>query len=334
MKKKVVIVIITLAILTGVFFLLFYKGTKSYPVSGTVLGVNSGKIYLQRFDEKLFFNIDSADIIDGKFAFSTALKLPEIYGLSLDTTGRSFLLFLDNNPATVNLDSSSFYKNTQVEGSVLHDEYVAYKQLDDVNIEEYVKDHPASLVTAYILYREYVYRLNSDEIKANIALLAPELHETPYVKTLNKLTTVFDSVSIGKKAPLFEAKTPDGEIVSLSDRLGKGYLLVDFWASWCKPCRNENPNLVKAYEKYKNKGFDILGVSLDQNLNSWTKAVQDDKLVWTNISDLKYWHSEPAGLYGVRVIPSNFLLDSQGTIIAKNLKGDDLQDYLSKLLEK
>lgn len=331
--KKIFAIIIGLIVLLGLGYFLFIRETKAYQVSGTVDGVNSGKIYLQRFDEKIFFNIDSAEIKDGKFAFSTKLKLPEIYGLSLDTAKGSFLLFLDNNPVTVKLDSSFSYKNTLVTGSVLQDEYTAYKQLKDVKIDEYIKSHSTSLVAAYVLYREYAYRLNTDELKANIALLAPELQETPYVQTLNKLTNVFETVAIGKKAPLFEAKTTDGQTVKLSDHLGKGYLLIDFWASWCRPCRKENPNLVRIYDKYKNKGFDIFGVSLDKEHRFWSKAIEDDKLIWTNVSDLKYWHSQPAELYGVRVIPSNFLVNSEGVIIAKNLKGNDLDEYLNKLLD-
>lgn len=303
-------------------------------VSGTVKDITSGKVYLQRFDEKVFFNIDSAEIKDGKFAFSTDLKKPEVYGLSLDTTKGSFLVFLDENPAVVELDSTSFYKNTTVKGSQLQDEYNAYKQLKDVNIEEYIKAHPSSLVSAYILYREYAYRLNGDQIKEYIALLSPELQETPYVKTLNKLTDVYETVAIGKEAPKFSAKTPNGEVVNLTDKLGKGYLLIDFWASWCPPCRKENPNLVRIYEKYKDKGFDILGVSLDKSATAWEKAIDHDNLTWTNISDLQFWHSEPAKLYGVRVLPSNFLVDSTGTIIAKNLQGEDLDNFLSELYNK
>ncbi|MDR2122265.1 MAG: AhpC/TSA family protein [Flavobacteriaceae bacterium] len=325
--KKTLVIIIVLIIFLGL------KDADTYQVSGTVNGVSSGKVYLQRFDEKMFFNIDSTEIKDGKFAFSTKLKLPEVYGLSLDTTKGSFLLFLDNNPVVVKLDSSFWYKNTLVTGSALQDEYTAYKKLKNVKIDEYIKNHSASLVTAYVLYREYVYRLNIDELKANIALLAPELHETPYVKTLNKLTKVYETVAIGKKVPLFEANTPEGQTVNLSERLGKGYLLIDFWASWCRPCRKENPNLVKVYDKYKSKGFDIFGVSLDREHRFWSKAIEDDKLVWTNVSDLKHWYSQPAKLYGVRVIPSNFLVNSEGTIIAKNLRGNDLGEYLSKLLD-
>src|SRR5690606_31430035 len=119
--------------------------------------------------------------------------------------------------------------------------------------------------------------------------------------------------------------------VKLSDHKGK-YLLVDFWASWCGPCRRENPNLVKAWQKYKDKGFDVFGVSLDRKKENWVKAIKDDQLTWTQVSDLKFWNSEAAKLYGVRAIPSNVLLSPDGTIIAKNLTGEALHSKLEQLL--
>lgn len=324
---------IVYAIVAGVLFVGCAK-SKVPTVSGTLKGIESGTIYLQHFDEKIFVNIDSAEIKNGKFAFSTELTLPEVYGLSVDTTKGSYLIFLDNNSTEVELDSASSYSNTVVRGSVLQDEFLAYKKLKDVKIDEYIKAHPNSLVSAYILYRDFVYRLNASEIEANIALLSPELQKTTYIETLKKVIEIYGIVTEGKSAPDFSAQTPNGETVSLKDRLGKGYLLIDFWASWCPGCRKENPNLLKTYEKYKQQGFDILGVSLDKEGDLWKQAIDKDKLTWTNISDLKFWHSEPARLYGVRVIPSNFLVDKNGIILAKNLKGEELDKYLEGLFAK
>lgn len=123
-------------------------------------------------------------------------------------------------------------------------------------------------------------------------------------------------------------------MLSLSELVGKSkLLLVDFWASWCGPCRAENPNVVEVYNKYHEKGFDVLGVSLDMQKDSWIKAIQDDGLIWHNISDLKYWNNEAAKSYGISSIPSNLLLDENGIIIAKNLRGEDLRNKVEDILK-
>jgi len=136
-------------------------------------------------------------------------------------------------------------------------------------------------------------------------------------------------VSVGQKAPEFELPTPEGKIVKLSDVKGK-YILLDFWASWCAPCRAENPNIVKQYNAFKDKGFNIVSVSLDDNKSAWLKAIKDDKLTWTHISELKKWDGKVTNLYKVEGIPASFLLDSQGKIVAKNLRGEELKAFLTK----
>ena len=117
-------------------------------------------------------------------------------------------------------------------------------------------------------------------------------------------------------------------------KIGPKLLLIDFWAAWCNPCRQENPNVVKVYNEFHKKGFDVLGVSLDQKKEDWVKAIADDKLTWTHVSDLKYWGNDAAKLYAVNSIPSNFLLDDKGIIIARNLRGDDLYKKVKEILDK
>lgn len=149
-----------------------------------------------------------------------------------------------------------------------------------------------------------------------------------FVANLNRLR----SVNEGVMAPEINLATPEGPNLALSSLRGK-YVLIDFWASWCGPCRRENPNVVKTYANYKDKGFEIYGVSLDQNREAWLKAIETDKLVWKHVSDLQYWSSAGAQAYQVNSIPQTFLLDPAGRIIAKGLRGAALDQYLARLFE-
>ena len=154
-----------------------------------------------------------------------------------------------------------------------------------------------------------------------------------YVSEFKAEVDKLRKLAVGQKAPEITAYTPDNKTVKLSDFKGKT-VLVDFWASWCVPCREENPNIVKQYNNFKDQDFTVLGVSLDNNPGSWMRAIQDDQLIWTNISDLQAWSSPLIIDYSIKGIPTSYLLDRDGIIIAKNLRGKQLEDFLTKTLKK
>lgn len=301
-------------------------------INGTVQGTNSGTVYLRKFYNKMFFTIDSATITDGKFTFSKDVEVPELYGLTLDTTIYPVFLFLNKNDK---LQVELFAENSdsiKVTGSPDNKLFRDYRNsTGEVKIDSFIQKNPKSIVSAYILYREYSYRLTPEEIEHNVSLLDTSFKNTQYVKVLEELVSTLKSVQPGNKAIDFELADTTGNPVKLSSHFGK-LMLLDFWASWCPPCRAENPNLVKLYNQYKDKGFTIFQVSLDKKKEAWVKGINDDKLTWTHVSDLAFWNSSAARLYGVRAIPSNVLINESGTIIARNLMGEELENKLQELM--
>lgn len=302
-------------------------------LTGTVSDTVVQYVYLQKFHNKMFTTIDSVKVKDGNFSFKTKVKVPELYGLSVNTADSPLYIFLEKTPITVKLSPLKYYSSSVIQGSASQDLFDTYRKTENVDISKFITEHPNSIVSAYVLYRNWSYRLSPDEIRKNIALLDKSQQSSTYVKELQELVKVLDGLAIGKKAPDFVSVDPEGKSVRFSENL-KGYTLVDFWASWCGPCRRENPNVVAAYKEFHDKGFNVFGVSLDKKKENWVKGIQDDHLDWIQVSDLKFWNSEIAKLYGVRAIPGNYLVDSKGIIVAKNLHGEELQSTLKSLLNR
>lgn len=200
--------------------------------------------------------------------------------------------------------------------------------------KKFIQDNPASYISLNAL-ETYAYGADYTDISPLFNGLSQEIKESEAGKKFAERLPKLKAVALGQVAPVFAEADTSGKIVSLESFRGK-YVLVDFWASWCGPCRRENPNVVKAYNRYKEKNFTIIGVSLDRpnSKKKWLDAIHKDGLTWTHVSDLQFWKSKIADLYGVRAIPQNFLIDPNGKIIAKNLHGDDLEDKLAELFGK
>lgn len=187
-------------------------------------------------------------------------------------------------------------------------------------------------VTPYFIVKDFAYKLNLEEMKALRAKLDASLDETMYVSQIDGFIKRMEDIQVGAVAPDFTLPDVDGNPVTLSGLRGK-YVLIDFWASWCPDCRKENPNIVAAWNKYKDKNFTILGVSLDRKKEPWLAAIEKDQLAWTHVSDLKDWKSDAAVQYAIRWIPMNFLLDPNGVILAVGLEGEALQQKLDEVLK-
>jgi peroxiredoxin len=224
--------------------------------------------------------------------------------------------------------SPDYQEKMQARFKVLQDkQHAMLKEFVSTHLHSY-----ESLMVLNLMTRQGASAVETDEL---FNQLDKVVQDTEVGKMIRGVIDDAKITSVGAMAPDFTQPDVNGTPVKLSSLRGK-YVLIDFWASWCGPCRAENPNVVKAYSKYKTKNFTILGVSLDRpgDKNAWQAAIKHDGLAWTQVSDLKFWQNDAATLYKVRSIPANFLLDPNGKIIAKDLRGADLEHKLEELFGK
>jgi thiol-disulfide isomerase/thioredoxin len=217
-------------------------------------------------------------------------------------------------------------------GNALDKPYTALLDQHNNYLKKFVETNSTSLASLAA-----IQQLPADKFLATYILLDQNLYKkypaSPYLKSFHQNVESQKNLAIGSEAPDFTMNQPDGKPLSLKSLRGK-YVLIDFWASWCGPCRAENPNVVAAYNKYKTKGFDILSVSLDKDADKWKAAIAKDGLIWNNhVSDLQYWQSPIVQLYNFNAIPTNVLIDKEGKILAKNLRGEELENKLAEAIK-
>lgn len=291
-------------------------------------GLSGNVVYISE-NEKINFEIDkdslrNAQITGGKenkalMEYLDHLKELNRKMVSMQTEMREAAVARD----TVKLNS---LRSTQTE---LRDNDKNFKkELFSRNKDSYVS---IMLLTDMLNMRTHT----SAEVREMYSQVSDRLKETPLAKSLKETLDNSLAAEVGSKAPLFKAPTPEGEELTLEENLGK-VTVVDFWAAWCKPCRIENPNLVRTYNKYKDQGLNIISVSLDRpgQKDRWLQAIEDDNLEqWSHVSNLKFWDEPVAKKYRVRSIPATFILDEDGIIVAKNLRGDALDNKIGELLK-
>lgn len=357
-------------ILLGIFTGLACSDPKRFEIKGAISGLNNETIYLEEITGTQPLIIDSVKAgKNGSFKFAGNTDNKTMFRINIANSSAIDLLIRNGHKVKIKGIRNGPYIDYEVKGSPGSEEirninrYMLgiSSQVAELEEEYNQKQHTAnkdSLVNALTNRYRIIAQDQNQYIKAFIARSQdPVLKiyassylnveaDFPYidslVSTIPKDTGsdyVFNfvkniesvrAVSSGQQAPEINLPTPDGRLAALSSLKGK-YVLIDFWASWCAPCRKENPNLVRTYNKFKDQGFMIYGVSLDRNKKAWEEAILKDGLAWIHVSDLKYWDSEAAKLYRIESIPSNLLLDKTGKIIAKNLHGAELDNFLTTI---
>lgn len=337
----------------------------SASITGEITGLKDTLIYLS-VPVADSSRKDTIRVKDGKFSWKGSME--ESQRIYLLTSTMYVEIFMDNADVSIKGHADSLDK-VRITGSAAQDEYSAYKasisditdiesklyqKYDDVKdndsakaaledeleqlrlrrrgrTKDYIRAHPDSKVSLSLL-ADMAVMGEYAPLDTLYRALTPAAQQTMAGKRLAERMEVLRKTAIGQQVMDFTQADTTGKLVKISDLRGK-YVLLDFWASWCGPCRGENPNVLKAYQAFKDKNFTILAVSLDDDAGKWKAAIRQDGMPWQQVSDLKGWRNDVAQQYGIHAIPFNFLIDPQGIIIAKDLRGATLHRKLAEILK-
>lgn len=309
---------------------------KGYKIIGTVTGfADNTKIYLDDITDGTFKHIDSTYILAGKFQFTGKIKEKVVRAaIRLADINYRAYLWLENETIYFTAQKEKF-REASVKGSKTQDEANKFfSSIDDAkNRQEqeylYVRNNPSSIVSAYIL-SVYNSSWGKDTSEALYKNFSKSVKDSWYGRQTHDYITLYKNLKIGDRYADFAQQDVNGKLRKLSEFNGK-VVLLEFWGSWCGPCRKGNPELVKIYNEFKEKGFEIFGVGAETKKDDWLDAIKTDGLTWTNVTDYKGDKNQAALMYGVSYYPTNLLIDKNGVIVAKDLKGDKLREKLKEL---
>jgi len=350
------------------------NGSNSLKIKGTSDLDNGIKIFHIKADANNQPQVmDTLTVSEGKFELTFEVEEPNVHFLQVEGLQGTFPFVVEGGTLDVEIFKDSLVASKAM-GTISNDDFMQYKsetkvyitslnaigndlqqalilkdtlaaqdlqdQYQEVRLQiqeyelDFIRSSPDSFISILILERFVANKtLPTGEAKELYDGLSERIKNTDSGRSISGILNVPEKAEVGQAAPLFEGPDPEGNRLALNESLGK-VTIIDFWASWCRPCRIENPNLVRLYNEHKNDGLRIVGVSLDKTKPKWIQAIADDGLTWEHVSNLEFWNDPIARLYNVSAIPATFIVDENGIIVSRDLRGIELERKVQELLGK